>query len=119
MRTLHSRSAAFSLVILAVLAVLSCGADSRAESRRQRLNTFREVLPQDVRQEFDGIRHESQCVQVGTLLTQAREEDADLDASIDSIMHAELIDCFTDDEMVHFFWLYFAFSLEGNAVPDP
>jgi hypothetical protein len=34
-------------------------------------------------------------------------------------MHAELIDCFTDDEMVHFFWLYFAFSLEGNAVPDP
>lgn len=119
MKTDYSSFTVSVLVILIILAVFSCCTDSRAESRRQRLNIFREILPGEIRREFDGIYQESDCLRVGLILTQAREKDPDLDASLDSIMHAELIDCFTDQELVRFFWLYFAYSLEENTVPEP
>lgn len=116
MRTEYSRFIASALVILSFLAVLSSCADSRTESRRQRLNGFREVLPEGIRREFDGIEDESDCRRVGLLLSLEREENAVLNAAVDSIMHSELIDCFTDEELVRFFWLYFAFSIEEDAV---
>lgn len=119
MRTEYSPFIASALVVLVFLIVFQCCTDSRMERRQQRLNAFREVLPEDILREFDGIEHRSDCQRVGLLLSQAREENTSLDASIDSIMHAELIDCFTDEELVRFFWLYFAYALEENAVPEP
>lgn len=95
-----------------------CG-ESRLESRQARLDSFRHVLPEDVRLEFDSIENEVDCYAVGELLEQSRSEDADLNAAVDSIMHAELIDCFSDTELVRFFWYYFDYSIERNDVPNP
>ena len=90
-----------------------------SEGRQIRLDTFRQVLPDSIRLEFDSIGDQADCTLVGELLTKARKEEPDLDSAIDSIMHEELIDSFSDAEMIHFFWFYFAYAIDNNAVPEP
>jgi hypothetical protein len=104
-------------VILVALS-LACG-QSRAEGRRARLDTFREALPADVKAAFDSIASVGDCPRVGEMLAAARAADPRVDAVIDSIVHAELIDCFTDTEIVEFFWVYFDDALERGLVPEP
>lgn len=112
--------AAALVVSAAVLAMsVGCGTPSRAERRAARLLVFREALPDDVRAAFDSIQSRHECSRVGALLSEAREADPSVDAAIDSIMHAELIDCFSDTEVVEFFWVYFADALAKGIVPDP
>lgn len=53
------------------------------------------------------------------MLTAARGADPALDAAMDSIMHAELIDCFSDSDLVYFFWYYFADAIEKGRIPEP
>jgi len=106
----------FSLAFLTVY--LGCG-ESRLESRQARLDSFRGALPEEVLLEFDSIENEMDCHRVGALLEQRRNEDPGLDAVVDSIMHAELIDSFSNYEIVRFFWYYFAFSIAKNDVPNP
>jgi hypothetical protein len=109
-----------ALAILSVLAVLlSCGPESRTEGRQRRLDTFRAVLPADVREAFDAIESESDCEPVGQMLTEARVTDLALDAAVDSIMDAELITEFSDTEIISFFWFYFAHAIETGTVPEP
>lgn len=97
----------------------TCGTESRAEGRQKRLDTFRRTLPADVRAAFDSLEDEEGCVEVAELLSAARSDDPALDAALDSIMHAELIDTFTDEELVRFFWRYFAHAIKTGTVPEP
>jgi hypothetical protein len=97
---------------------LACG-QSRTEGRRARLETFRDALPSEVRAAFDSIATQEECPRVGAMLSSARAADPRVDAVIDSIVHAELIDCFTDTEIVEFFWVYFDDALEKGLVPEP
>jgi hypothetical protein len=97
----------------------TCGTESRAEGRQKRLDTFRRTLPSGVRTAFDSIEDEEGCAEVAALLSAARSDDAALDAALDSIMHAELIDTFSDEELVRFFWYYFAHAIETGTVPEP
>lgn len=113
------RAAAFLMCAAALAVSVGCGEPSRAERRAARLLTFREALPEDVRAAFDSIESRYECPRVGHLLSEAREADPSVDAAIDSIMHAELIDCFSDTEVVEFFWVYFADALAKGTVPDP
>lgn len=108
-------------LLLASLALLlpSCSRQTREEMRRERLETFRASLPADLLASFDAIASEEDCPPVGEALTRAREADPGLDAVLDSIMHAELIDTFTDTDVVHFFWLYFDHALETGTVRGP
>jgi hypothetical protein len=108
----------FFLAVLALLAP-SCSRQTREEMRRERLDAFRAVLPADILAMFDTIESEGACAAVGEALTRARQEDPTLDAAMDSVMHAELIDTFTDADVVHFFWLYFDYALETGTVRGP
>jgi hypothetical protein len=107
------------LLSATLLSIPSCGQSTRAESRQARLDTFRQTLPADVRGAFDSITTEQGYGDVGRLMTAAREHDALFDARLDSIMHAELIDCFSDSEVVRFFRVYFADALRDGTVPEP
>lgn len=110
----------FTLAILPVFAILiSCGPESRTEGRQRRLDSFRAVLPEDIKQAFDGIEAEEDCDSVALMLTEARDTDLRLDAAIDSIMQAELIETFSDRDIVNFFWYYFAYAIETGTVPEP
>lgn len=53
------------------------------------------------------------------MLASARAGDPSLEARVDSIMHAELIDTFNDSDVVYFFWYYFADALEKGRIPEP
>ena len=116
-------SVSSSLVILAILPVfailISCGPESRTEGRQHRLDSFRAILPEDIRQAFDGIEAEEDCDGVALMLTEARDADPQLDAAVDSIMQAELIETFSDRDIVNFFWYYFAYAIETGTVPEP
>jgi hypothetical protein len=101
------------------LTTLSCQRQTREEMRRERLDTFRAVLPPEILASFDSIESEEDCAAIGEALSQARQENPSLDAAMDSLMHAELIDTFTDAEVVHFFWLYFDYALETGTVRGP
>ena len=76
-------------------------------------------LPEELIREVEEMGDQADCTLVGELLTKARQEEPDLDSAIDSIMHEELIDSFSDAEMIHFFWFYFAYVIDNNAVPEP
>lgn len=109
------------MVLLATAAVTAfgCGPESRAEGRRRRLDTFRQILPDSVLVEFDAIGSPGDCGSVARMLSSARASDPSLEARIDSVMHAELIDSFNDSDMVYFFWYYFADALEKGRIPEP
>ena len=119
MKLLRSRFCNTAVFILAFAAFFNGCTNSRLESRQNRLDSFREVLPENVRREFDSIENEMDCYQVGELLKQSRDADPCLNAAVDSIIHAELIDSFTDAELVRFFWYYFAYTISINEVPNP
>jgi len=108
------------LAVLVAAAVTAAGCGStREEMRRERLDTFRSVLPGELLAAFDAIEAETGCAAVGQMLSEARAGDPRLDAAVDSIMHAELIDTFSDVEVVTFFWLYFDHALETGTVRGP
>lgn len=114
-----SHTAWIFLLVLAALTILSCTRESRIESRQRRLNTFRSVLPLDVRNEFDEITDRENCADVGFLLEEARTCDISVDAAIDSIVRSELIDTFSNEDIVYFFWYYFAQAIETGSVIEP
>ncbi|MBD3278051.1 MAG: hypothetical protein GF388_07115 [Candidatus Aegiribacteria sp.] len=97
----------------------SCQRESRIEGRQRRLDTFRMALPTEVRSSFDSIESRSDCQTTASLLEQARRSDPELDAVLDSIVHAELIDTFTDEEIVYYFWYYFDYAIETGSVRGP
>jgi hypothetical protein len=110
---------ALAHLCLAFLVILVGCNGNRSEGRQQRLNTFRQTLPEDICSAFDSIEDTSNCDRVGLLLSEARTTYPSLDAKLDSIMHAELIDSFTDSELIQFFWYYFAEPIRTGTVPEP
>ncbi len=87
--------------------------------REERLETFRQALPAEIRARFDEIGSEADCSEVGHVLAEARMRDPLLDARLDSIAHAELIDTFSETEMVSYFWTYFDRAVERGTVWGP
>jgi hypothetical protein len=106
-------------IMLVVLAAAACGRPTRAQMRQVRLDTFRSTLPADIRESFDGISTEAGYGEVGRMISAARLQDPAFTARLDSIMHAELIDTFSDSELVRFFRVYFADALRDGTVPEP
>ena len=106
------------LLAMTFLTAVSCGT-SREDGRRERLESFRRVLPQDILTAFDGIESRTDCDSVGLLLRQFRYDDPELDAAIDSIARAELIDPFSEEDIVYYFWYYFHQAIETGTVRGP
>lgn len=77
------------------------------------------ALPREVRSSFDSIESRRDCQATAALLEEARLSDPELDAVLDSIVHAELIDTFTDEEVVYYFWYYFDYAIETGSVRGP
>ena len=119
----RARTAALPLILTvlasAALTLAGCGPESRADGRQRRLDTFRNALPDSVLTAFDAIGSPGDCGAVARMLASARAADSSLEARIDSIMHAELIDTFNDSDVVYFFWYYFADALEKGRIPEP
>ncbi|MCK4806999.1 MAG: hypothetical protein KAT09_05100 [Candidatus Aegiribacteria sp.] len=107
------------LFLLGILVVSSCNRETRVEGRQKRLDTFRASLPDNVRMEFDSISAREDCEHVGLLLEEARIEFQEVNSTLDSIVHAELIDTFSNEEIVYYFWYYFDYAIETGSVRGP
>ena len=116
------RSPALLLPLMLTIAAMgtgSCARQTREDMRQERLDSFRAVLPAEIRESFDAIGEEADCASVGAALSEARTDDPTLDAAVDSVMHAELIDTFTNEEVIYFFWFYFDNAIETGTVRGP
>ena len=113
------RGSLLPVALLGVFLSLACGPESRTAGRQRRLNTFRSVLPTEICQSFDAIESEEDCEAVALGLTDAISHDTEMEIAIDSIKKAELIETFTDEEIIFFFWYYFAYAIETGTVPEP
>ncbi|MFO8184623.1 MAG: hypothetical protein R6U39_10705 [Candidatus Aegiribacteria sp.] len=107
------------LLASGILALSSCDRETRVESRRQRLDTFRECMPDSLRESFDAISGEDDCSAVAIMMERALADSPAFAAKLDSIVHAELIDTFTAEEIVYFFWYYFDYAIETGSVRGP
>lgn len=107
------------LLVSGILVMSSCDRETRVESRRRRLDTFRECMPDSLRESFDAITGEEDCAAVGIMMERAMDDSPDFAAKLDSIVHAELIDTFTAEEIVYFFWYYFDYAIETGSVRGP
>lgn len=107
------------LLVSGILIVSSCDRETRVESRQRRLDTFRECMPDSLRVSFDAISDEGDCVAVGIMMERAVEDSPAFSVKLDSIVHAELIDTFTAEEIVYFFWYYFDYAIETGSVRGP
>ncbi|MCD4775669.1 MAG: hypothetical protein K8S15_06400 [Candidatus Aegiribacteria sp.] len=112
-------SCSAALFVTGIIIISSCNQQTRSEGRQIRLDTFRASLPDDVRMEFDAISVSEDCEAVGLLLEEARNENPEVNAAVDSIVHAELIDTFSNEEIVYFFWYYFDYAIETGSVRGP
>lgn len=99
--------------------ISSCHRETRLEGRQKRLDTFRTSLPDNVRVEFDAISSREDCEYVGLLLEEARNDLWEVNSALDSIVHAELIDTFSNEEIVYYFWYYFDYAIETGSVRGP
>jgi hypothetical protein len=107
------------LFALTLFTLPACSRETRAEGRQRRLDTFLAALPDSLRTDFQAITSEDDCSAVGQSLEEALILSPDLAARIDSIVDAELIDGFTCEEIVYYFWYYFDHALETGAVRGP
>jgi len=107
------------LFLLGIPMASSCQKETRADGRQRRLDTFKASLPVNLRMEFDAISDREDCEHVGFLLEEARNEFPELDSTLDSIIHAELIDTFSNREIVYYFWYYFDYAIETGSVGEP
>ncbi|MCK5851187.1 MAG: hypothetical protein KAH23_09750, partial [Kiritimatiellae bacterium] len=102
MKIEKSRITALAVLDATFLAILVGCSNNRSEGRQERLDTFRQTLSEDIRLVFDSIENTTHCDRVGILLTEDHATYPTLDAKLDSIMHAEMIDSFSDNELIWF-----------------
>ncbi len=115
-----NRSLSILLVTAPFLLLFSaCHRETRVESRQRRLETFRTCLPDSIREAFDAVNDREDCAAVGAMIGEAGRRSPEFAARMDSIMHAELIDTFSDEETVYYFWYYFDYAIKTGSVRGP
>jgi hypothetical protein len=96
------------LVILAsFLLFLGCE-KSEVKILQERLDAFRNVLPEEIREEFDSKNYEKVVMGIDSLL----QCDSSFKEKYQKLKHEEAIDVFSTQEVVDFFRVHFADEIE-------
>ncbi len=98
-----------SLSAILVLFLLFVGCEkSEVEILQERLNAFRNILPEKIREEFDLKNYEKVVMGIDSLL----QYDSSFKEKYQKLKHQELIDVFSTQEVVDFFRVYFVDEIE-------
>ena len=81
---------------------------SRVENLQGRLDRFRNVLPPNLRQQFDSGDYQTVALGIDSLV----QDDLKFKEEFDRIKHDELIDVFSSREVVDFFGEHFVEEIE-------
>lgn len=97
-----------ALLALLCLSVVAGCERSKVEILQQRLDNFRDILPPQLRQEFDSENYAAVAKGIDSLV----QHDPAFRQKYQALKHEELIDVFSPEEVVDFFREYFAEEIE-------
>jgi hypothetical protein len=95
------------IVLLCLSMMIGCER-SKVDILQRRLDNFREILPPEVRQEFDSKNYETVTRGIDSLLL----DDPTFKEEYQRLKHEELIDVFSTAEVVEFFEEHFVEEIE-------
>ncbi len=95
-------------VILALLLLLLACEKSKVDILQERLDVFRSILPDSLREEFDSRNYENVVIGIDSLL----QYDSSFKEKYRKLKHQEAIDVFSTQEVVDFFRIYFVDEIE-------
>ncbi|MCK4404532.1 MAG: hypothetical protein KAW02_05520 [candidate division Zixibacteria bacterium] len=95
------------LILLCVTCVIGCE-ESKIEILQRRLDNFRNVLPPELREEFDSKNYQAVVKGIDSLL----QDIPAFKDKYERLKHEELIDVFSPQEVVDFFREYFVEEIE-------
>jgi len=97
------------LFLITTLLLTSAGCQkSKLQDLQQRLDSFRSVLPQNLRTEFDSKNYAEVITGIDSLLTV----DENFKQKYEKMKDNEAINVFTSQEVVDFFKTYFVEEIE-------
>jgi len=99
------------IILILFLLAVGCG-KSEVEILQARLDAFRNILPEKVREEFDSKNYEKVVVGFDSLL----EYDSTFKEKYQKVKDQELINVFSPKEVVNFFKVYFVEEIEKLKV---
>lgn len=97
------------LIITLLLTLPGCQ-KSRVQDLRQRLDSFRSILPQNLRVEFDSKNYAAVVKGIDSLVV----EDENFKQRYEKMKDNEAINVFTSQEVVDFFKTYFVEEIEKD-----
>jgi hypothetical protein len=97
-----------ALMVLLCASVIAGCEKSKVDILQRRLDHFREVLPQELREEFDSKNYKVVVQGIDTLLQQ----DPEFKENYDKLKHEELIDVFSPQEVVDYYREHFMEEIE-------
>ncbi len=97
----------FSVILALLLLLLACE-KSKVDILQQRLDVFRSILPDSLREEFDSGNYEKVVIGIDSLL----QYDSSFKEKYRKLKHQEAIDVFSVQEVVDFFRIYFVDEIE-------
>lgn len=94
-------------ILILFLLFVSCE-KAEVEILQERLDAFRNILPENIRDEFDSKNYEKVVVGIDSLL----EHDPAFKDEYQKLKHEEAINVFSTQEVVDFFKIYFVERIE-------
>jgi hypothetical protein len=96
-----------SAILILILLFTGCE-KSKVEILQERLDAFRNILPENVRVEFDSKNYEKTVMGIDSLL----QNDSSFNEKYQKLKDQELINVFSTKEVVDFFKVYFVEEIE-------
>lgn len=105
-----SRSSKLSLLFMLTSAVLFlfCSQEPRLDNLQKRLDTFRNILPQELRQKFDAGNYQDVVAGLDSLLSK----DSAFKGKYEKLKDQEAINVFSTREVVDFYREYFVEEIQ-------
>jgi hypothetical protein len=100
-----------SAILALVLLFIGCE-KSKVEILQSRLDAFRNILPEKVKEEFDSKNYEKTVMEIDSLL----QNDPSFNEKYQKLKDRELINVFSTKEVVEFFKVYFVEEIEKLKV---
>ncbi len=97
-----------AFLLLLCLSIVGACERSKVEILQQRLDDFRNILPLQLRQEFDSENYATVAKGIDSLV----QHDPAFRGEYETLKHEELIDVFSPEEVVDFFREYFVEEIE-------
>lgn len=110
---MYKFSLSLLLILTLLLALTSCQ-KTRVQNLQERLDGFRNTLPESLRTEFDAKNYEVVARGIDSLL----QVDENFKARYEQMKDKELINVFTTGEVVDFFKTYFVEEIEKGGKSE-